>query len=177
MLIIILVISMESKKIFMQIIIIAIIFILIGTALGYVITVNTYQPTEEQDNKNDDQEKIILDELENEEASWDPSHHTLIDLNGKVRGRVIMIEKFVEDEKDQYHFLLLPDLEYKNMVNTENINLLRGAIMVEIYKNDEYILPRLYIGQHLEIQGPHVTDISENHGYNEIDPVKMIKEI
>ena len=168
---------MEGKKIFMQIFVVSVVFILFGIALGYVISINTNKSTEEQDNKNDEQENIILDELDNEESTWDPSHHTLINLNGIVRGRVIMIEKFVEDEEDQYHFLLLPDLEYKSMVNTENINQLRGAIMVEIYKTDEYILPRLYIGQHLEIQGPHVTDISENHGYNEIDPVKMIKEI
>ena len=120
---------------------------------------------------------IILNEPETEANTWDPSHHTLINLNGKITGRVIMIEKFVEDEEDQYHFLLVPDIEYRTMINDENVNQLRGAIMCEISKTNEYILPRLYVGQHLEIQGPHVTDISENHGYNEIDPVRVIIEI
>jgi hypothetical protein len=168
---------MVSRKISVKIITFAIILIFVGIVLGYYITINTNMATKEQDKENEVENNVILDESETEDASWDPSHHTLINLNGKVTGRVIMIEKFVEDEEDQYHFLLLPDFEYKNMINDENVNQLRGAIMVEIPKSNEYILPRLYIGQHLEIQGPHVTDISENHGYNEIDPVKMIKEI
>ena len=168
---------MVSKKISMQIFIIAIISILIGTGLGYVITINTYEPAKEQETKNNENNKVILDEQVTEETSWDPSHHTLININGKVTGRVIMIEKFVEGEEDQYHFLLLPDMDYQNMVNEENINQLHGAIMVEILKTNEHILPRLYIGQHLEIQGPHVTDTSENHGYTEIDPVRVIIEI
>ncbi len=161
----------------LQILTIAIISILIGLAFGHIITINIYEPTEKQDNKNEVENKVILDELENDAATWDPSHHILININGKVTGRIIMIEKFVEGEEDQYHFLLLPDIDYRSMVNDENVNQLRGAIMCEILKTDEYILPRLYVGQHLEIQGPHVMDISEGHGYNEIDPVKMIKEI
>ena len=169
---------MSGDNFSIKIITIILVSILIGLSMGYVITVNSVEPADTQDKKTGENDsKVILNEVGGEETLWDPSHHTLIDLHGKVTGRVIMIEKFVEDERDQYHFLVLPDIDFKNMVNDENINQLRGAIMCEILKTDEYILPQLYIGQHLEIQGPHVTDISENHGYNEIDPVRVIIEI
>ena len=161
-----------------KIIAFCIVSIFIGIALGYILTINIGEVPKEQDNNNEvEDSKVILNEVGSEETLWDPSHHTLIDLHGKVTGRIIMIEKFVEGEEDQYHFLLLPDPEFKNMINDVNVNQLRGAIMCEIMKADEHILPRLHIGQHLEIQGPHVTDISENHGYNEIDPVRVIIEI
>ena len=165
---------MLGENLVVKILAIAIVTLLIGISLGYIITVNTVTPSDEDDNELEEN-KVILNEEESEDHTWDPSHHILISEDGKMTGRVIMIEKFVEDERDQYHFLVLPDLEYRNMVNDANTNDLRGAMMVEIAKSDEYILPRLYIGQHLEIQGPHVTDT--NHGWNEIDPVRVIIEL
>ena len=151
--------------------------LIIGMALGMVFTKEAEKENGSgPDNTND--QKLILknDAADNAETTWDPEHHSLIDLNGRVEGRVVMIELSVEEEEDQYHFLLLPDLEFKWMVNDENVNNFRGAIMVEIMKGDDYILPRLYIGQHLEVKGPHVTDTRLGHGWNEIDPALIITE-
>jgi len=167
---------MLGNNLAIKILALTIISLVIGLSIGYVITVNTVTTEKDQDDNNSEKESsIILNKEESEEYAWDPGHHTLISENAKLSGRVIMIEKFVEDERDQYHFLVLPDLQFASMVNDANINDLHGAIMVEIANNDVGILPRLFIGQHLEIQGPHVTD--DNHGWTEIDPVRVIVEL
>ncbi|MCK7468975.1 MAG: hypothetical protein MZU91_13180 [Desulfosudis oleivorans] len=60
-------------------------------------------------------------------------------------------------------------MEFRSLLQMRNTNVYNGAIMIEIMKTDMFILPKLYIGQHLEIQGPLVTDIRAGHGWNEID--------
>ena len=101
------------------------------------------------------------------------THLTLISACGDVKGKVQDITVDVRGEQRVYHFTLLPDLQYATMANAANQAQLNGAIMVEIEPQDQAIIPRLHIGEHLEIQGPHVTD--QDHGWNEIHPAKIIQ--
>jgi len=94
---------------------------------------------------------------------------------GKLTGRVVLIEMYVEGEDNLYHFLLRPDTSFVSMLNDGNNQKLGGALMIEINKADSSVLPRLHVGQHLEIQGPHVLDMGPM--YNEIHPVRVIKEV
>ena len=97
---------------------------------------------------------------------------TLITACGEVKGTVQDITVVVRDEQKVYHFTLLPDPEYASLANSANTAQLKGALMVEVEPQDQGIIPRLHIGEHLQIQGPHVTDI--DHGWNEIHPAKII---
>jgi hypothetical protein len=97
---------------------------------------------------------------------------TLITACGKVTGVVQDITVVVRDEQRVYHFTLLPDTEYASLANAANTAQLKGALMIEIEPQDQGIIPRLHAGEHLEIQGPHVTD--NEHGWNEIHPAKII---
>lgn len=164
---------MQERGLTRKVIAVALITLVVGIALGYTIASTMDKGT------GSDGDKTILSaenaEKDPEVYQPDLDHHTLLDANGRATGRVTCIEMFVEGEQERYHFLLLPDLAYKDMVNDANIENLNGALMVEILVQDQGILPRLHIGQHLEIEGPHVTD--NEHGWNEIDPVKVIKEI
>lgn len=156
-----------------KVIAVVIITLIAGIVLGYFVAFSMDRQT------NSSNDKIILspENAEKDPEAYQPDldHQTLLNINGKATGRVICIEMFVEGEQERYHFLLLPDLPFKDMVNDVNIEKLNGALMVEILVKDQGILPKLYIGQHLEIQGPHVID--NDHGWNEIDPVRAIMEI
>lgn len=161
---------------------IGIVAIMIGIAIGALVVPKG--DSEAGDDKTTQQDKVILksEKVANPESTWDPEHHTLINLNALVRGRIILIETVVEDEENQYHFLLLPDEGYKNTINAENTNVWRGALMIEIMNSDldsfgMGIIERLFIGQHLEITGPLVTDIRAGHGWNEIDPALVITDL
>ncbi|MBN1390309.1 MAG: hypothetical protein JXA22_06685 [Candidatus Thermoplasmatota archaeon] len=162
-------------------IVVGLISILAGAGLGAVIMLSVDNDTDNGNGGegNDENNDLILrsDSADAANTVWDPEHHALNDLNGVLKGRVIMIELSVEDEEDQYHFLVLPDPDFAWMLNDENVRSWRGSIMVEIMKEDDSILPRLFIGQHLSIQGPFVTDIREGHGWNEIDPALIITAI
>jgi hypothetical protein len=105
----------------------------------------------------------------------DTSSHILLNPDGKITGRVILVGKYVENEQDRYHFLVLPDLAYKDLVNDKNKESLSGALMIELLYKDNPVIPRMHIGQHLEIKGPYVTD--KTNGWNEIDPASFIKQI
>jgi hypothetical protein len=105
----------------------------------------------------------------------DTSNHILINADGKITGRVIEVGKYVENEQDRYHFLVLPDLSYKDLVNDRNRESLMGAFMVELLYKDNPVIPRMHIGQHVEIHGPYVQD--KTNGWNEIDPANFIKEL
>ena len=109
------------------------------------------------------------------DLSADTSNHILLNADGKITGRVIMIGKYVENEQDRYHFLVLPDLASKDLVNDRNKESLSGALMIELLYKDNPVIPRMHIGQHVEIQGPYVTD--KTNGWNEIDPANFIKDI
>ena len=104
-------------------------------------------------------------------------HHTLLNANGKVQGRVILIGMYVENEQDRYHFLVLPDTDYSNMLNDNNRVKLSGGLMIELLQTDNFVAPKLHIGQHVEVLGPYVTDNQNNNGYNEIDPANAITQI
>jgi hypothetical protein len=82
---------------------------------------------------------------------------------------------YIEGENNLYHFLLRPDTQFSSMLNDGNNQKLGGALMIEINLENQGILPRLHVGQHLEVQGPHVLDLGPL--YNEIHPVKVIKVI
>jgi hypothetical protein len=97
---------------------------------------------------------------------------TLIDACGSVRGTVQDILVKVRGETRTYHFTLLPDAGFTQLSNQANADELEGALMIEIEPADQGIIPRLHVGQHLEIQGPHVTDI--DHAWNEIHPARII---
>lgn len=97
---------------------------------------------------------------------------TLVTACGEVKGTVADIIKVVEGEHTTYHFTLLPDSAYASMANAQNQAQLNGALMIEVEPQDQGLIPRLHIGEHLDIQGPHVTDI--DHGWNEIHPAKII---
>ena len=159
---------------------IGVISILVGLAIGAVFL---HSPSDGSSDSNDNKDnqsdnKVILrsESLDEADSVWDPEHHSLLNLEARIEGRVIMIEMAVEDEEEQYHFLLLPDLDFRSMVNDENVAQLRGAVMIEIMKVDDFIIPSLFIGQHLEVQGPLVTDFRDGHGWNEIDPALIITE-
>lgn len=160
--------------------IVGVVSILLGLGLGAVLIQTIDVGSDGNDNGSGDTEgnHLILESASKDIADqvWDPEHHSLVDLDARIEGRVIMIELSVEDEEDQYHFLLLPDTDYLGMINNENVRSLRGAIMVELMNEDNTILPRLFIGQHLTVQGPLVTDIRNGHGWNEIDPALIISE-
>ena len=98
---------------------------------------------------------------------------TLITACGDVKGTVADIMKVVEGEHTTYHFTLLPDSTYSGMANAQNQAQLNGALMIEIEAQDQGLIPRLHIGEHLEVQGPQVTDAE--HGWNEIHPAKIIQ--
>lgn len=160
-----------------QVIAVAIVTLVIGIALGYVVANSMVTKTSSSN------DNIILSP---ERAKADPDsyapdlfngHHTLINMNGKVQGRVVLIGLYVENEQDRYHFLVIPDPAYVYMINENNTAKLGGALMIELLYTDNFVAPRLHIGQHLEIQGPYVTDHQDNHEYNEIDPVNAIIEI
>ena len=164
---------MQEKGLKSKVVAAVIITLITGIALGSTVAITWDKETSPSN------DKIILspESAEKDPEAYQPDldHQTLLDINGKATGRVTCIEMFVEGEQERYHFLLLPDLPYREMVNDANIQHLNGALMVEILVKDQGILPKLYIGQHLEIEGPHVID--NDHGWNEIDPVRAIKEI
>lgn len=110
-------------------------------------------------------------------ASYSPKldHRTLLAERALVTGRVVRIAMEVEDEETRFHFLILPDPAYFGMLNDGNKVKLEGALMIEILEADNFVAPKLHIGQHLEIQGPHVTD--NNNGWNEINPASVIRSI
>jgi hypothetical protein len=146
--------------------------IMIGMAAGYAASVAFAPKSTAAANP------IILNPTNvksDPDRSADLGHHTLLNADGKITGRVILVGKYVEDEQDRYHFLVLPDLAYKNMVNDRNTESLSGALMIELLYKDNPVIPRMHIGQHVEIHGPHVTD--NNNGWNEIDPANFIKDI
>jgi hypothetical protein len=90
----------------------------------------------------------------------------------KVNGKVQDITVVVRDEARVYHFTLLPDAEFASLSNAENTAQLKGALMIEVLPQHQGIIPRLHVGQHLAIEGAHVTDI--DHGWNEIHPARVI---
>lgn len=106
-----------------------------------------------------------LDQAEQDEL-------TLLSACGIVRGTVQDITVVIRDETKRYHFTLLPDAEYASLINAANTASLKGALMIEVEPADQDIMPRLFAGEHLEIQGPHVTD--KDHGWNEIHPARII---
>lgn len=170
---------MTEKKSLGIIIGIGILSIVVGAVIGALLMSTLDNGIDGGSNNGSDQNKVILrnDAISQPETTWDSENHDLIDLNARITGRIRMIEAAVEGEEDQYHFLLMPDLEFKGLANSENAKVYNGAIMIEIMKSDMFILPRLYIGQHLEIQGPLVTDIRAGHGWNEIDPALLISTV
>ncbi len=105
----------------------------------------------------------------------DTSNHILLNADGKITGRVIEVGKYVENEQDRYHFLVLPDLTYMDLVNGRNKESLMGALMIELLYKDNPVIPRMHIGQHVEIHGPYVQDRA--NGWNEIDPASFIREL
>jgi len=100
---------------------------------------------------------------------------TLLDACGTVRGTVTQIVVEVRGEHTTYHFALKPDAAYATMVNSVNNDQVGGALIVEIAISDAAVLPRLHINQHLEVQGPLVTD--SGHGWNEIHPAKFVQTL
>jgi hypothetical protein len=176
------VISMAGIGFKGKVIAIAVVCILVGMGFGYLVTVKTVKPSNSETNYTTE-DPVILDTSPSQPCAWDsePNHgapatdHTLLAACGKLTGRVVLIEMYVEGENDLYHFLLRPDTQFTSMLNDNNNVKLGGALMIEINKENQGILPRLHVGQHLEVQGPHVLDLGPL--YNEIHPVKVIKEI
>ena len=165
-----------------KIVAVAVVCVLIGVGFGYLVTVKVVKPTV-TNNQNNTQNPVILDTSPTKECAWqdEPNQgapvadHTLLAACGKLTGRVVLIEMYVEGEDNLYHFLLRPDTSFVSMLNDGNNQKLGGALMIEINKADSSVLPRLHVGQHLEIQGPHVLDMGPM--YNEIHPVRVIKEV
>ena len=137
-------------------VVVGIVAILAGLGIGALFfhTIDGDNGNGDDEKEQTDQSEIILESASKDKADevWDPEHHTLIDIDSVVEGRVIMIEIAVEEEEDQYHFLLLPDKDFLGMINDENVKSLRGAIMVELLRDDDSILPRIFIGQHLKTE-------------------------
>ena len=96
----------------------------------------------------------------------------LLSACGLVQGKVQDITVVVQGEQRIYHFTLLPDANYVSMVNDQNTAKLNGALMVEVELQDQGLFDHIHVGEHLEVQGPHVTD--EANGWNEIHPAKIV---
>jgi hypothetical protein len=96
----------------------------------------------------------------------------LLTACGLVQGKVQDITGLVQGEQRIYHFTLLPDADYASMANAQNTAQLNGALMVEIEAQDQGLFDHIHVGEHLEVQGPLVTD--EAHGWNEIHPAKIV---
>ena len=146
--------------------------IMIGMAAGYAASVAFAPRSAAASNP------IILNPANarsDPDRAADTSNHILLNADGKITGRVIMIGKYVENEQERYHFLVLPDLASKDLVNDRNKESLSGALMIELIYKDNPVIPRMHIGQHLEIRGPYVTD--KTNGWNEIDPASFIKQL
>ena len=147
--------------------------IMVGMGLGYTASVSLAPKTTAAAPN-----PVILDKTGTPEAttiSPEHYHQNTLDPNGKMTGRVILLAKFVEGEQEKFHFLVVPDTNYRSLLNDANRQNLSGAMMIEIYNQDMGILPRLHIGQHLELHGPWVVD-NDNY-YNEIDPALFIKDL
>jgi hypothetical protein len=146
--------------------------LLLGLGIGYAASINMAPKNTSKANP------IILNPANakaDPDRQADTSNHILINADGKVTGRVILVGKYVENEMERYHFLVLPDLAYKDMVNDRNKESLDSALMIELLYKDNPVIPRMHIGQHVEIQGPYVTD--KTNGWNEIDPASFIKDL
>ena len=146
--------------------------LMIGLGIGYAATVSLAPKTTSTANP------VILNPANaktDPDRQADTSNHILLIADGKITGRVILVGKYVENEQERYHFLVLPDLAYRDMVNDRNKESLDSALMIELLYKDNPVIPKMHIGQHLEIQGPYVTD--KTNGWNEIDPASFIKDI
>lgn len=147
--------------------------ILVGMGLGYTASLSLAPKSGTAAT-----DPVILDPpnaKSDPERAADTSNHILINADGRVTGRVILVGKYVENEQERYHFLVLPDLQYRDMVNDRNKASLDNALMIELLYKDNPVIPRMHIGQHLEIRGPYVTD--KTNGWNEIDPASFIKDL
>ena len=145
--------------------------VMVGMALGYTASLSQPKGAASEN-------RIILNPAnpqKDPDRAADTSNHILLNADGKMTGRVILVGKYVENEQERYHFLVLPDLQYKDLVNDRNRASLDGALMIELLYKDNPVIPRMHIGQHLEIKGPYVTD--KTNGWNEIDPTSFIREI
>jgi hypothetical protein len=146
--------------------------VMIGMAGGYAASMAFAPKTAAAPNP------IILnpaDAKTDPDRAADTSNHILFNADGRLTGRVIEVGKYVENEQDRYHFLVLPDIAFKDLVNNRNKESLMGAMMVELLYKDNPVIPRMHIGQHVEIHGPYVQD--KTNGWNEIDPANFIKEL
>jgi len=147
--------------------------VMVGMGLGYTASL-TFGPKSTTTASN----PVILDRTKDPSATNiapEHQHQNTLNPNGRMTGRVLMLEKIVEGESEKFHFLVVPDTSFKDLLNDANRQNLSGAMMVEIYNEDMGILPRLHIGQHLELKGPYVVD-NDNY-YNEIDPALFIKDL
>lgn len=142
--------------------------VMVGMVLGYAVTVVIPKSSSTGN-------KVILnvpaDEQENGNGEND-NDFTVINDHATVTGHVLTIDLFIENESQRYHFLVVPDTKYTSMLNDGNKQNLYSALMIEVRDDDMSIIPHLHIGQHLEIQGPHVTD--NVYGWNEINPANYI---
>jgi len=155
-----------------KLVVFIVVSIMVGMAAGYAASVAFAPKSAAAPNP------IILnpqDARSDPDRAADTSNHILLNADGKMTGRVILVGKYVENEQERYHFLVLPDLQYKDLVNDRNRASLDGALMIELLYKDNPVIPRMHIGQHLEIKGPYVTD--KTNGWNEIDPASFIREI
>lgn len=102
----------------------------------------------------------------------DAAQLTLINACGQMRGTATDVAIVVKGERTTYHFLLKPDAQFATMVNAQNDAQQRGRLVVEVMPADSFVMAKLHVGMHLEVEGPHVTDI--DHAWNEIHPAKVI---
>lgn len=153
----------------------------VGLLIGAVLKPPIYEPPPSPSSGN---ENVILQASGDGPCPWkdaplagveDPSRLTVMEACATVKGVVQEIVLKVNDERTAYHFTILPDAGYAQFVNGENTAQLKGALVVEVLPADSTIMPRLALGQHLEVQGPHVTDTV--HGWNEIHPAKVITQL
>jgi len=154
----------------------ALVYVAISLMLGVAVGLGIAMVLPDGSDRGDD--GVILDNTDTVDVENLPAEHqhqTTLDLDGRITGRVVMLEKFVEGETDRFHFLVIPDPQFGHMLNDANREKLGGAMMVELDYQDMGILPRLHIGQHLEIRGPYVVD--NDNEYNEIDPAVFIKDL
>ena len=168
--------------------VIAVVCILVGTGVGYFVTLKTVPPKVEQTTSKTTNPVIMAASgsgdcpWQNDApgVAWEPTHSNLISLCSMATGKVVMITMYVDNEQNAYHFTIQPDAKYSYLMNSVNNQTMEnhgldGCLMIELPKTQYSILPRLYVGQHLEVHGPWIQD--KDNVWNEIHFVQSIKEI
>ncbi len=77
------------------------------------------------------------------------------------------------NQKDgDWQINVLPDPQYRSMINSYNVTANDGDMVVEVVPEDQGTVQLPSIGAHIQVWGPQVIDT--HHGWEEIHPVRYL---